>query len=168
MANSLNHGDVSTSNTDIDLAWNSYYPILKSFVWRLVLSYSVARWKGQEDDIVDDIMQETAYRIIERNRKAQRGDATPIYVLEHMATTIAINHCKDIRRRDRRLIHIFADCPVGADAVEPDYENVNISEIATEGAYRQALFLALAQEIAQSPEKQRQVLLCDLANHMSF
>lgn len=168
MISSSNHCDVSGSDTGIALAWTSYYPVLKTFIYRLVLSSRVASWRGQEEDIVNDIMQETAYRLLERHRKAQRGEAAPIHVLEHMATAIAVNYCRDIRRRDHRLTRSFAHCQESDETIGADYESLNIPEAAIEEVYQQALFLTLAREIAQFPKKQRWVLLCDLASHMSF
>lgn len=150
-------------------AWTKLYPALHLLVRRLVYSFHVQAWRGQEDDIVEDILQETARRLIERQQKVEYGEAAPIQMLERMAIVTAYNYCKDMRRRDRRLV------PLPEGAYSPDVldiisgkDVVDLSEEATESLYQEGLFAMLAREIVKFPCKQRKALLVDLANRMSF
>lgn len=159
----------SPLDAGFDTIWNALYPTLQSFVRSLVHSFHVQSWRGQEDDIVDDILQETARRIIERQQKAEHGGAPPIQMFERMAIVTASNYCKDLRRRDCRLIRI----PEGAYApnvldIISEREVVDLSEEATERLYQEEIFALLAQEVVKFPYKQRKALLIDLANRMSF
>jgi len=126
-------------------------------------------WHGQEDDIIEDILQETARRLIERRLKVDLGEAAPIQMLERMAIATAYNYCQDMRRRDCRLIRLIpgAYLPEVHDILNESKE-MDLSASATECVYQESLFTLLAQEIAHFPEKQQRALLVDLANRMSF
>ena len=69
--------------------WSDLYASLRALARYLVYSFNVSSWRGQEEDIMEDIVQETARRIIERVRKAERGEAGPIHSLKHMMMVIA-------------------------------------------------------------------------------
>jgi DNA-directed RNA polymerase specialized sigma24 family protein len=159
----------SPTDASFDTAWNALYPALQSFVRSLVHSFHVQSWRGQEDDIVDDILQETARRLIERQQKAEHREAAPIQMFERMALVIASNYCKDMRRRDRRLVRLPEDAssPDVLDMIT-EKNDMDLSEEATEGLYQEELFTLLAHEIVKFPYKQRKALLIDLANRMSF
>jgi DNA-directed RNA polymerase specialized sigma24 family protein len=145
---------------------NLYLP-LYSFVRSLVYSFHVPCWKGQEEDIVEDIVQETFRRAIERNQKAGRGEADPIFSLKHMVMIIARNYTKDLRRHDSRLLRIE---PREATLLgwEGKAEQHGLLDFICESIDQELLFIQIAHEIAHFPEKQRTVLLIDLANRMCF
>lgn len=159
----------SPSDVRFDIAWNELCPRLRSLVRRFVYSFHVQSWCGQEDDIIEDILQETARRIIERQQKAEHGEAPPIQKFERMAIATASNYCKDMRRRDYRLVRLpeGAYSPDVLDIIS-ERDVVDLSEEATERLYQEGLFALLAREIAKFPYKQRKALLIDLANRMSF
>lgn len=150
-----------------DATWQDLYAALIPLAKRIVYAFQVPAWRGQENDIADDIVQETIHKLIERVQKAERSEALPIYALKPMVRVIAYNYGKDMRRHDLRLCRISE----GEDAVEqPSVSDdiVSTEDWATENAYREALFTEIALEIADFPTKQRLALLTDLANHMSF
>ncbi len=146
-------------------AWTKLYPVLRLLVRRLVYSFHVQAWRGQEDDIVEDILQETARRLIERQKKAEYGEAAPIQMLERMALVTAYNYCKDMRRKDYRL---FRSSERGNPLIVGDREVIDLLEEATESIYQDMLFTQLAREVVQFPRKQQKALLIDLANRMCF
>jgi DNA-directed RNA polymerase specialized sigma24 family protein len=150
-----------------EATWNELYPLLRLLAKRLVRTFDVSAWQGQEDDIVEDIVQETAERILERTRLAQLGVATPIDSPRKMMLTIVWNYCRDLRRKDRRLVRILP-CDWSPDAFLLLSEQAECSEDATDKVYQEMLFSALASEIAHFPAKQRRALLIDLANRMYF
>ncbi len=159
---SHNADDINNASTWIDL-----YSSLRSLARYLVYSYRVASWWGQEEDMIEDVVQETARRIVEYARKVERGKAEPIFSLKHMMSTIAQNYCKDIRRHDLRLSRI----PPQNDAIEPvvnEEDHVYTSDEVTEQVFEESIFTSVAHEIASFPDKQRNALLIDLANLMCF
>ncbi len=148
-----------------DATWQSLYAALQPLAKRIVYAFRVPAWLGQENDIAADIVQETIRKLIERAQKAEHREALPIYALKPMLRVIAYNYGKDIRRRDQRLSRI----PEGDDAIDQPLDDIeSTEERATENAYREVIFTEIAAEIASFPAKQRQALLTDLANHMSF
>src|SRR5204863_1134354 len=91
----------------------------------------------------------------------------PIHTPKHMMMTIAQNYGKDLRRSDRRLLHMPPQDYASQILVDAD-EQADTSDAATENVYQEKLFVLLAHEIANFPNKQRKALLIDLANRMCF
>lgn len=150
-----------------EVTWIGLYPKLLSLCRRFVYIYWIPCWSGQEEDIVSDIAQETARRVIDRSQKAVRGEATPIDSIERMIAKIALNCVRDLRRHDRRVIRILSDDSF-IEMSSNVYDLVSMSEVATENVYHDWLFLQLAYEIDKFPYKQRKAILTDLANRMGF
>ena len=151
---------------DSDSTWEELYPRLRSDASYRVFSSHVSSWQGQEHDISADVVQETACRMIERSRKAARGEAPPIQSMKNMMTVVAQNYCKDLRRHDCRLLRV----PQGA-SLQPFVSTktqASLVEIGTENVYQESLFKLIAREVANFPEKQRGALLIDMANRMHF
>lgn len=158
--------DFEMFDLDSNSTWEELYPRLVSDASYRVYSSHVSSWRGQEHDIVADVVQETARRMIERSRKAARGEAPPIQSLKSMTTVVAQNYCKDLRRHDRRLLRVSHEAsqqPNMSDRTQP-----SLVEIGTENAYQESLFKLIAREVANFPEKQRRALLIDMANRMHF
>ncbi|HJT54855.1 MAG TPA: hypothetical protein VJ761_00050 [Ktedonobacteraceae bacterium] len=148
-------------------AWEKLYPVLESLARYFVYSSNIASWKGQERDIIEDIVQETGRRIIERALKATRGEALPIQSLRSMLFVMVHNYCEDLRRHDHRLVR--AQPQDASIQVYLDLRNtVNVLESSTESVYQEALFKLVAREVAAFPSKQRSAILIDLANRMHF
>lgn len=144
-------------------SWSESYPQLHALARRLVHQLNVSQWRGQEEDVAWDIVQESMRRAYEYSQKAAYGEREPVQSLTALLKTVAQNYSRDLWRREWRLSREAAYAPQGFIANEG-----NFSEIATENAYRESLFRLLAHEIAQFPAKQRQALLADLANRMAF
>ncbi len=159
--------DAGTNDLSDDAIWIELYPKLYSHARHFVYMLRIPCWYGQEEDIVDDVVQETIRRMIERMCKAKRGEATPIYALERMMKVVAQNYIRDLRRRDQRVTHIESDEHSG-EIKSNIGEELNTLEIATENVSRELLFQWLAREIADFPAKRRRALLIDLANRMCF
>jgi DNA-directed RNA polymerase specialized sigma24 family protein len=146
--------------------WSNLTPSLGSFARSLVYSSQVPSWRGQEEELVEDIVQETARRIVERAQKAERGEADPIRSLK-MITTTAQNYCIDMRRRDSRLIRVQPDNYMLDNQVRRDYQP-QLFDTICEHVDQEQLLSQVAHGIASFPKKQRTALLIDLANRMSF
>jgi DNA-directed RNA polymerase specialized sigma24 family protein len=159
--------NTGSSDLSSEAVWVELYPKLLSLSRRFVYMHRLPCWSGQEEDIADDVAQETAHRLIERSQQAIRGVATPIASIENMMAKIALNFVRDLRRHDRRVIRILPDD--GSNKVNIDVNALmSMSEVATENVYHEWLFQVLAHEIAKFPYKQRRAVLMDLANRMSF
>jgi DNA-directed RNA polymerase specialized sigma24 family protein len=154
--------DLSSDNT-----FEKLYPSLESLAKYFVYSLRVPSWQGQENDIVADIVQETWRRVIERSRKAERGEAPPIRSLKSIVTVIARNYCKDLRRHDRKLLRILPQ-DVSPQAHLSVHDQQHLEDAGSESVYQEKLFKLVAREIASFPEKQRIAILTDLANRMYF
>ncbi len=150
---------------ELDPNWHNLYAFLNRCVPHIVYRMRVSSWYGQEKDVIEDIVQETMRRVIERIQKADRGDAEPIHSLTYMARAIALNYCRDLVRLESRFIH-------GEEALAYGYgvneDTVNCLDIAVDMAYRKTLFILLARSVVRFPPKQRRALFIDLASHMAF
>ena len=145
--------------------WKELYSCLRPGVQKLVRSNPLASWYGQEDDLVEDVIQETMHRLLKRVIRAEQQEMVPVNSLKHMMFTIANNYCKDLRRRDYRLLpfeNVFYSFRTQLDWA------VNPAEMATEEAYCSALFELVAREVVAFPPKQREALLRDIAERMVF
>lgn len=150
-----------------DSSWKHLYPVLRSSVRYFVYSSNIPSWQGQENDIIEDIVQETARRMIEYARKAERGKAPAIQSPKSMMMIVAKNYCRDKSRRDRRLLHVEHQDALPQFRMS-EHNPVNLVELGTEYVYQEGLFKLVASEIVNFPEKQRKAILIDLANRMHF
>ncbi len=150
-----------------DAIWINLYTLLPFYVKRLVYSSGISSWRGQEEDIVEDIVQETIIRVLTCIRRADCGESTPIGSLKALSIVIARNYYQDLRRRDKRLLHVKTDeQSSGVDDVLHCYPDP--SELAINNMYLGWLFIKLSQDIVKFPDKQRKALLVDIANLMHF
>jgi DNA-directed RNA polymerase specialized sigma24 family protein len=133
--------------------------------------------------MAEDIVQETIRRIIERAEKARRGEAPPIQSLKQMANTTAYNYYRDLKRHDFRVSRLdttstsvhsthsiyAAPSTHSARFYAADINaNASLLDKVAEKVDQEHLFDQLASEIGRFPKKQRQAILIDLANRMSF
>ncbi len=157
-----------------DIAWSELYPALRSLACYLVRTSPLPYWHDQEEDLVEDIVQETVRRVIERALKAERGEAAPIQSLKQMATTVAYNYCRDLKRRDYRMSRLDTTDTTDTSTYAPYSSPVDVHsdeyllDIVADKVDQERLFDLLAGEIDHFPPKQKQALLTDLANRMAF
>ena len=150
-----------------DTTWQKLYLLLRPLVKRWVYSSHIPSWKGQEDDIVEDIVQEAITRLFQYSQRAERGEVVPIETIEHMIKVVALNYCRDLKRRERRLLRSTTDEWLYGEHVDST-NTVDSAEIAIDKAFQEWLFERLSQEIVNFPKKQRNALLIDLAYRMHF
>ena len=157
------------SHDGTDDWWREMYPSLRLLARRQIYTLHVPIWYGQESDMVEDVVQETARRIIERTRKADRGEVPIMQMYEQMVRATICNYCKDMRRHDKRLVPFFVrDVTVESYAPSDIDDEQDITEEVVDFIYQNQLFVLLAEEIAKFPAKQKNALLVDLANRMHF
>ena len=143
--------------------WNEAYSQLQAYVRKLVYRLRVPNWRGQEEDVVWDIVQESMRRFVEYVQQAERNEREPVRSMISLLKTIASNYCKDLRRREWRLQREEEVMPhaLSSDAT-------SFSEIAVQNVHYTRIFRTLARDIAAFPKKQRTSLLNDLALSMAF
>jgi len=127
----------------------------------------MSSWRGQEEDLVDDIVQEAVFRTLKYAQRAERGEISAIASLERFSLRIAHNYLEDLRRRDWRLSHFFTDdhssrLPV----IMPS--RFDVLEDVTDYLFLESIIVMLPAEIVKLPAKQQRALLIDLANRMHF
>jgi DNA-directed RNA polymerase specialized sigma24 family protein len=150
-----------------DATWQKLFLLLRPLIKRWVYNSHVPSWNGQEFDIVEDILQESLFRIFKYTKKAEGGAVPPIESLERISVVIAHNCCKDLRRKDQRLIRLsFDERMFGCQDVMP--RQFDAAEVAIDNLFQEWLYIKLSQDIVKFPDKQRGALLVDLANRMHF
>ena len=157
----------SICNLISDINWVEYYPRLITVARRFVYKYRLSCWYGQEEDIIEDVVQETVRRIIDRIQRATHGETSPIDSLEHMMVAIVRNYVLDLRRHDHRVVRLVRDNDAYEIASDVN-ELESMSEMVTDQVFNEWLFLQVAYEIIHLPCKQQRAILIDLANRMSF
>jgi DNA-directed RNA polymerase specialized sigma24 family protein len=159
------YGDIGSHYTASDHVWCELYTTLRPYILGWVYSSGVSSWHGQENDIVDDILQEAVIRTLKYTKLAESGTCLPIHSMTCFGRTVAHNHFRDLRRRELRLIR-----PTSQDGNETMFvlsqdEEVDPADIALDRLMRISLLIVLARIIVDFPLKQRTALLIDLANH---
>jgi DNA-directed RNA polymerase specialized sigma24 family protein len=150
-----------------DALWINLYSFLRPFIKRLVFSSGISSWRGQEEDLVEDIVQETIVRVFKCIRRAEIGEGTTIISHKALSIVIARNYYEDLRRRDKRFVRIAAD---------DDSHGVHIilqghldpSEVAFNNMFIEWFYVKFSMEAMKFSQKQRIALLIDLANRMDF
>ena len=150
-----------------DTTWQKLSLLLRPLIKHWVYCSHVSSWKGQELDIVEDILQESLFRIFKYAKKAECGEVPPIEMLEHISIVIAHNCCKDMRRKDQRLTRLSPNEQMFGRQVVMS-SSAEASEIALDNLFQEWLYIKLSQDIVKFPEKQRRALLIDIANLMHF
>lgn len=167
MMKCLSSSNTSTSVVGTHFCWEHLYCSLSCSVTAWVYAAHLPVWKGQENDIVEDIVQEAVIRTFERIRKAEKHEAVPISSIPAFAKRTAHNYFVDLLRKEgRHILFTQLTYSSGEERVEPELPD--IAEAVDEEVFCQSLFDELAPEILNFPKKQRQVLLTDLANHTRF
>jgi DNA-directed RNA polymerase specialized sigma24 family protein len=150
-----------------DTTWNKLSLLLRPLIKRWVYRSHVPSWRGQELDVVEDILQESLFRIFKYAKKAECGEVAPIELLERISIVIAHNCCKDMRRKDQRLTRFLSEEQMFGRRLVMSTKS-DASEIAFNNLFREWLYIKLSQDIIRFPEKQRRALFVDLANLMHF
>src|SRR5579883_1042678 len=137
-------------------------PLVRSWVYHA----GVPIWQGQEQEVVEDILQTSMEKIFKYVREAH-AKGVIICSLEHLSMVIA-KHCFfDMRRRELRLLHFSHDEEGSSEQLSLDLL-VDPSQEAEEKIYEEWLLAVSAQTIASFSTKLRAAILADLANRSCF
>jgi DNA-directed RNA polymerase specialized sigma24 family protein len=163
--NALNPGKNDTSSEAI---WKSLYQKLHPYVRKFVYSRRFSLSKGQENDVIEDLLQEAVIRVFKYARRASEGLVAPIDSLERFGYIIALNVCRDWWRKERRMrLYQSLDDGVPEDALSRAWV-LNPEEVALNLVYQEGIFMKAARDIAQFPKKTRRALLIELAECTCF
>jgi DNA-directed RNA polymerase specialized sigma24 family protein len=169
MTQHRNSSDPLRCEPGSDTFWINLYSFLRPLVKRLVLSSGISSWRGQEEDIVEDIVQETITRVLKCMRRAERGEGIPIASPLGLSIVIARNYYEDLRRRDRKLVHITThDYSSRAHVVPLSHLDSDPAELALNNIFLEWLYVKFSLEAVKFSYKQRSALFVDLANRMDF
>ena len=146
--------------------WSEWQNWLKPYVMTWIYTDGLSIWRGQEDDIADDVLQETSIRILRYLRPALGGDAHAIQSVEHFSLAVAHNVVRDLARRQRRLVRLTTSSSLCE--CEEAHDTPDFSEMALEQLMSEDLFLELAHIIDEFPAMQRRAILTDLAKYEDF
>jgi DNA-directed RNA polymerase specialized sigma24 family protein len=144
--------------------WKDLYDKLHKPVATFVRRYKIPSWIGQEDDIINDIIQETVVRLYKRFLVSP-DEILSIQNIEAFSYTVAQRYCLDLRRKEKRLTHL----PQAGNEIEMYAFNID-DELTKmlEAISIQAILTDAARIIMAIPNKQRRALLTDLARYNDF
>lgn len=148
-------------------AWQKLYTVLRPPATLYVHMYAIPSWRGQEGDMVDDVIQETVMRMYGQTQRFAIEEKTSIRSLEAFCHTVARNYCCDLRRKERRLMH-FPEDNYTSDALTSTLVDEDQFEDVLDKLTTMAIIVVVARIIAAFPEKQRTALLIDQARYTDF
>ena len=153
---------------DKDAFWLMLYSWLRRIVRKWVFAASIPRWRGQENEVVDDIVGEALTRTCERLKLAEEGKAQPIGSIRHFSETTARNHFIDLTRREPRMLCFSQLSDMLEEELSIADNRTGMEDTVVDALYIESLFKLLAQEIELFPKRQRLALLIDLASRTCF
>lgn len=161
----LQHGRFASAGSALfnNATWQQVYAALEPHVQHWVYTSGISSWRGQEKEVIDDIVQTGVTRTFEYGVRVQKVGGEPLRSPQAMAYTITRNYYNDLRRREGRLTRIDPD-----ESLFQNMEAVDLFGLVLEQMYLEWLFARIAVTINGMPPKQRQALLIDLANRSSF
>jgi DNA-directed RNA polymerase specialized sigma24 family protein len=154
-------------NLQKDQLWEKIIYDLHPYILRCVYTMRVASWRGQEEDLAEDIVQLTLERVFIRQKKSAAGEAPPIEALLPFCKRTARNLCLDLKRKDERLVRLHTDSAErnleaflseGYDPIEDLLEVLD----------RTSSLIQVAYLITGLRGKQKTALLMDLAHRTRF
>jgi DNA-directed RNA polymerase specialized sigma24 family protein len=153
--------------TDREIFWAELYFLLRPLVKHWVCTARISSWLGQQEDLIEDIVQETIFKLLNYTQRAEKGEVAPVQNIEHLAITIARNYFRDLKRKDRRIDRFELYDRTSLEHVVKS-KNVDPSEIALNHVYYAWVFMKLAEFVVTVSTKQQTALLRDLSQRMSF
>src|SRR5438094_9623448 len=109
MAKSLNTSVLDKCNLRSDATWNALYPLLVAQVRYWVCSSRVSLWRGQEEDIVADIVQEaitsTFLYASKYSSWVKEGETVSCGLLKHLGRAIAYKQYQDLKHQDSQFVY---------------------------------------------------------------
>ena len=148
--------------------WHALNKILFSYIKSCLYTYSIIHWIGGEQELAEDVLQETYLRAFRfAHNSEEHEDVPPINNFEALCKTIAKRYILDVRRKDKHFVGSLDNTTFFIT-----YETISVSDdpamIAIEDISLYTYMLRFSQAIKRFPEKQRIALLIDLALNADF
>jgi DNA-directed RNA polymerase specialized sigma24 family protein len=157
-----------THNPCEDQIWEDLYNKLRPHVLIWIRTYNLPLWLGQEQEIADDILQETFMRIFKYVVQIETNGNRPIDSLESFSMTIARNCIRDLRRKQYRLVRLTTHSEVRENSQQAISTSIDPSELALFNIMSRETLMSLACLIKDFPPGQRRAMLIDLAQRSDF
>ncbi len=168
MRSEPNEFDFGKDNICSEATWKNLYDRLRPIIRKFVFSHRFSLGKGQENDIVEDLLQEAVIHIFKYMKRLAEGRVAPIDSIERFGYIIALNVCRDWWRKERRMqLYQSLDEGMPVDALNRDWV-LNPEEVALNLVYQEWIFMKVARDIARFPRKTLQALLIELAECTCF
>ncbi len=148
--------------------WSDLYTALEPAIRSWVYSSNVPRWRGQEQDLAEDILQETVVRIFCYAQQAEQEEVKEIRHITRFGRTIAYRHFVDLRRKALNLTCLEAVDGTERGAIAPWMACDDPAEEVTECLWLTSLFVMVGTLVASFPRGQRTALLVDLAKRVDL
>lgn len=146
--------------------WEELYSRLRPLAKNWAYNSGVAVWKGQENDVAEDIVQAALLKLFLYVGRC-RENGVVIDSLEHLSLVIA-KHCfLDMRRREVRFQRFSYDTSPPSEQVSLECSHDPLQE-AEDKMYEEWLLAVSARKITAFSAKLRSAILADLANNSCF
>jgi len=104
MGSEASEFDFSKCEMYREAIWKSLYHKLRPCIRKFVYAHRFSLSKGQENDIVEDLLQEAVIHVFKYAKRAAEGHVAPIDSIERFGYTIAMNVCRDWWRKERHML----------------------------------------------------------------
>ena len=160
--------DLVKNDTCSEAIWDSLYQKLRPCIRKFVYGHRFSLSKGQENDVIEDLLQEAVIHVFKYVKRAIEGLVPSIDSIERFGYTTALNVCRDWWRRERRMLQSQSlDDGLPEDVLSQAHA-LNPEEVVLNQDYQEWLFMKAARDIAQFPQKTRRALLIELAERTFF
>lgn len=167
MSSVLNQSDVNRTDLSSNALWEKQYYLLRPFVRKFVYNHKFSAIEGQEDDIVEDLLQDAVLHIFKHLKRAAEGQVAPINSIESFGYITAMNVCRDWWRKERHRLRQSVDGGISEDALSRE-QVIDPAEEALNLVYEEWVLKKVVKEVVQLPHKTRRALLISLADLMHF
>ncbi len=159
---------LNNEQTCCNLFWHELHNWLRPFVLSWIHQYSLPIWHGQEQEIAEDILQETSMRILKYVHQSAFNDRRPIESLDNFCITVARNCVRDLRRRQYKLTRLSSLSETREWYKQDLPDSDDPLELALTHLMSRDTLMGLARIIVDFPPGQRRAILIDLAQHSDF
>src|SRR5450631_3466925 len=87
-----------------NLFWDELKSWLKPHILAWLYQYNLPLWLGQEQDIANDVLQETFIRILKYAQRSILTGSRAIETFQSFGMMVAHNYIRDMWRKEYRLI----------------------------------------------------------------
>lgn len=144
--------------------WLELYHMLTRYMRRYV--YRIHCWRGQEHDMLEDIVQHTIVRVFDYLRTVEQGQAAPIVSLHRFSQTIAQHYYLDQVRKYHHVTRMECDeegnSPLADLPQSP--ESGNAIEMLLKELTQASSLNEVVEMLSLLPEKQKEAQLINLAH----